>query len=76
MRPDGVELQPKLQPGISDNEPGRLPLETRGATINYQHRARGANELITTAIDAHIQAEQTRRAIDNQSDAGGIWRGR
>jgi integrase len=50
--------------------------DSERAAIIYQHRARGADELITTAIEAHIQAEQTRRAGDDQSDAGSIWRGR
>jgi integrase len=54
----------------------RMGHDSERTAIIYQHRARGADELITTAIDAHIQAEQTRRAGDDQSDAGSIWRGR
>ena len=40
----------------------RMGHDSERAAIIYQHRARGADELITTAIDAHIQAEQGRRA--------------
>ena len=54
----------------------RMGHDSERAAIIYQHRARGADQLITTAIDAHIQADQARRAGDDQSGAGGIWRGR
>ena len=50
----------------------RMGHDSERAAIIYQHRARGADELITTAIDAHIQAEQTRRAGCGQGDAGGL----
>jgi integrase len=53
----------------------RMGHDSERAAIIYQHRARGADELITTAIDAHIQAEQTRRAGGGQGDAGGIRTG-
>ena len=50
----------------------RMGHDSERAAIIYQHRARGADELITTAIDAQIQSEQTRRAGGGQGDAGGI----
>jgi hypothetical protein len=53
----------------------RMGHDSERAAIIYQHRARGADELITTAIDAHIEAEQTRRADGGQGDAGGIRTG-
>jgi len=53
----------------------RMGHDSERAAIIYQHRARGADELITTAIDAHIQSEQTRRAGGGQGDAGGIRTG-
>jgi len=53
----------------------RMGHDSERAAIFYQHRARGADELITTAIDAHIQAEQTHRAGGGQGDAGGIRTG-
>ena len=40
----------------------RMGHDSERAAIIYQHRARGADELSTTAIDAHIQAEQSSRA--------------
>jgi hypothetical protein len=49
--------------------------DSERAAIIYQHRASGADELITTAIDAHIQAEQTHRAGGGRGDAGGIRTG-
>jgi len=30
----------------------------------YQHEAQGADKAITNAIDAHVQAEQTKRGGD------------
>jgi hypothetical protein len=53
----------------------RMGHDSERAAIIYQHRARGADELITTAIDAHIQAEQTRRASGGRGHAGGIRTG-
>ena len=50
----------------------RMGHDSERSAIIYQHRARGADELITTAIDAQIQSEQTRRAGGGQGDAGGI----
>jgi integrase len=39
----------------------RMGHDSERAAIIYQHQARGADELITTAIDAQIQAEHSRR---------------
>jgi integrase len=50
----------------------RMGHHSERAAIIYQHRARGADELITTAIDAHIQAEQSRCADRGKGDAGGL----
>jgi hypothetical protein len=50
----------------------RMGHDSERAAIIYQHRARGADELITTAIDAHIQAEQSSRAGRGQGDSGGL----
>jgi integrase len=50
----------------------RMGHDSERAAIIYQHRARGADELITTAINAHIQADQSRRADHGQGDAGGL----
>ena len=50
----------------------RMGHDSERAAIIYRHWARGADELITTAIDAHIQAEQSSRVGRGQGDAGGI----
>ena len=53
----------------------RMGHDSERAAIIYQHRARGADELITTAIDAHIQAEQSPRVGRGQGDDGSIHTG-
>ena len=53
----------------------RMGHDSERAAIIYQHRARGADELITTAIDAHIQAEQSPRVGRGQGDDGSIRTG-
>lgn len=49
--------------------------DSERAAIIYQHRARGADELITTAIDAHIRAEQSRPADRGHGNAGDLRAG-
>ncbi len=53
----------------------RMGHDSERAAIIYQHRARGADELITTAIDAHIQAEQSRHAGRARGEAGSLRTG-
>jgi len=53
----------------------RMGHDSERAAIIYQHRARGADELITNAIDAHIQAEQSSRAGHGQGGVGGLRTG-
>ena len=53
----------------------RMGHDSERAAIIYQHRARGADEVITTAIDAHIQAEQSPRVGRGQGDDGSIRSG-
>ena len=48
----------------------RMGHDSERAAIIYQHQARGADELITTAIDVHIQAEQSLRFGCGQDDGG------
>jgi hypothetical protein len=36
--------------------------DSERAAMIYQHQARGADQLITNAIDTHVQAEQARRS--------------
>jgi hypothetical protein len=40
------------------------------AAMIYQHVARGADQLITDAIDAHVQGEQRKDDGDDDSSAG------
>ena len=53
----------------------RMGHDSERAAIIYQHRARGADELITTAIDARIQEEQSSRAGRGQGDTRGVRTG-
>jgi integrase len=46
----------------------RMGHDSERAAMIYQHRARGADELITSAIDAQIQVEQSGR-IDGRPGA-------
>ena len=46
--------------------------DSERAAIIYQHEARGADQAITDAIDAHVEAEQG----DGESDDGGAAGGR
>ena len=41
-----------------------------GPAMIYQHKARGADRVITSAIDIHVQAEQDNRDDDNGSAGG------
>jgi integrase len=45
----------------------RMGHDSERAAMIYQHEARGADKTITSAIDAHIEAEQTR---DEDGDDG------
>ena len=36
----------------------------------YQHEARGADQLITNAIDAHLQGEQRKDDGDDDGSSG------
>ena len=44
----------------------RMGHDSDRATMIYQHVARGAGQLITNAINAHVQGEQ--RKIDDDKD--------
>ena len=48
----------------------RMGHDSERAAMIYQHEARGADELITTAIDAHVQAEQTRATVTTTATSG------
>jgi hypothetical protein len=50
--------------------------DSERAALIYQHRARGADKIITDSIDAHVEAERRRRD-DHRGDRGGgdrVWR--
>ena len=41
----------------------RMGHDSERAALIYQHEARGADKMITDSIDAHVEAEQDRRAM-------------
>jgi integrase len=42
------------------------------AALIYQHEARGADQRITGAIDAHVQAEKAKSSHDDGGDPGAV----
>ena len=46
----------------------RMGHDSERAAMIYQHEARGADQRITSAIDAHVQAEQ-RQGDDGEGPA-------
>jgi integrase len=44
--------------------------DSERAAMIYQHEARGADQLITNAIDAHLQGEQRKDDDDEDGSAG------
>ena len=55
----------------------RMGHDSERAAMIYQHVARGADQLITNAIDAHVQGEQRRDDEDGSGGAlvpAGLWR--
>lgn len=48
----------------------RMGTTASGPAMIYQHKARGADRVITSAIDIHVQAEQDNRDDDNGSAGG------
>ncbi len=49
----------------------RMGHDSERAALIYQHRARGADKIITDSIDAHIEAERRRRD-DDDGEAGAL----
>jgi integrase len=48
----------------------RMGHDSERAAMIYQHQARGADKAITSAIDAHVQAEQQGETDDDDGSAG------
>jgi integrase len=48
----------------------RMGHDSERAAMIYQHRARGADQAITSAIDAHVQAERAEDDDDGGGTAG------
>jgi integrase len=48
----------------------RMGHDSERAAMIYQHEARGADRLITNAIDAHVQGEQGKDNGDEDGSAG------
>ena len=49
----------------------RMEHDSERAAMIYQHQARGTDKTITSAIDAHVQAEQ-RNQDDGEDGAAGV----
>jgi integrase len=47
----------------------RMGHDSERAAMIYQHEARGADKMITNAIDAHVEAEQSKDDDDGQAGA-------
>jgi hypothetical protein len=47
----------------------RMRHNSERSALIYQHEAQGADKAITNAIDTNVQAEQTRRADDEDGPA-------
>jgi hypothetical protein len=50
----------------------RMGHDSERAAMIYQHEARGADQLITNAIDAHVQGEQSKDDSDEEDGSAGI----
>ena len=50
----------------------RMGHDSERAAMIYQHEARGADQLITNAIDAHVQGEQSKDDADEEDGSAGI----
>jgi len=48
----------------------RMGHDSERAAMIYQHQARGADQAITSAIDAHVQAERAKDDDDDDGTAG------
>jgi hypothetical protein len=48
----------------------RMGHDRERAAMTYQHEARGTDQLITNAIDAHVQGEQGKDDGDEDGAAG------
>jgi integrase len=57
LRHTGNQFAAQSGPGLRDLM-ARMGHDSERAAMIYQHEARGADQLITNAIDAHVQGEQ------------------
>jgi integrase len=46
----------------------RMGHDSERAALIYQHRARGADKIITSNIDAHVESERKRKEDDDDDD--------
>jgi integrase len=65
LRHTGNQFAANSRAGLRDLMT-RMGHDSERATMIYQHEARGADQVITSAIDTHIEAEKRRG-----SDKGG-----
>lgn len=66
LRHTGYAFAARSGAGLRDLM-ARMGHDSERAAMIYQHEARGADQAITSAIDAHIEAEQ---AEDREDDDG------
>ena len=50
----------------------RMGHDSERAAVIYQHEVRGADLAITSAIDAHIEAERTKDDPDDDDGSAGV----
>jgi hypothetical protein len=50
----------------------RMGHDSERAALISQHRARGADTAITSAIDAHVAAQRSRPATGSQQGSDGV----
>jgi hypothetical protein len=50
----------------------RMGHDSERAALIYQHQARGADKIITSNIDAHVEAERKRKEDDDDDGTAGV----
>jgi len=71
LRHTGNHLAARSGAGLRDLM-ARMGYDSERAAMIYQHEAQGADQVITRAIDAHIEAEQRDDGDDDDGAAGAL----
>lgn len=69
--PTGNQFAPNSGAGLRDLM-ARMGHNRERAAMIYQHEARGADQAITSAIDAHVEDEKRRGGDDEDGAAGAL----